>query len=134
MGGSISNGTSIPPQWLSGYSYVVGNTVISVANQQPYLCIANYSGTVDPSNPSVSASWVLTTISTYQQPVKIPYTPTPGNPYGNPQLVTVPTDIRVTPQLMPSIDHDPVIVVQGNDALPLTVLGLFLKYDQTSVP
>jgi len=43
----------------------------------------------------------------------------------------VPTDIRLLPMPMPSPGADPVVVVQGSDALPLTVLGIFYKYDLT---
>ena len=63
----------------------------------------------------------------YMPPVPIDYTPLTGNPFGTPVMVTVPTDKLVPPQLMPSPNHDPVIIVQGSDPLPLTVLALICK-------
>ena len=63
----------------------------------------------------------------YMPPVPIPYTSSASSPFAVPTLVTTPTDIKVPPQLMPSPGHDPVIIVQGSDALPLTVLALIAK-------
>ena len=80
------------------------------------------------SNGTVSSD------TNYRQPVPIPYTNSQANPFAAPQLVTTPTDIRITPFTNPQIDTDPIIVVQGNDALPLTVLGYSLKYDLIATP
>ena len=43
--------------------------------------------------------------------------------------MTEPTDIRITPMLKTDIDTDPVVIIQGSDALPITVLGIAMKYD-----
>ncbi len=67
------------------------------------------------------------------QPVPINY-PNLANPTQQPPLVTVPTDIRVQPQLMPTPGTDPVIIVEGSDPLPLTVLALICKYSIESSP
>lgn len=131
MGGSISNGTTPLPQWVSGTNYAVGAQVISPATQLAYQCITAYSGTVDPS---ASASWVNFPKPVSNAPVPIPYTPSTGNPFASPVLVTEPTDIRITPMLNISPDTDPTVIVMGNDALPLTVLGIFLKYEVTATP
>ena len=74
-----------------------------------------------------------TTGTNAQQPVPIPYTPTSGA-FATPVLVTTPTDIRIQPMQMPVPGADPVIVIQGNDALPITILALILKYDITGTP
>ena len=69
------------------------------------------------------------------QPVPIPYNTT-ANPFATPQqnLITTPTDIRITPQLNLSPDTDPTIIVTGSDALPLTVIALIIKYDVIATP
>lgn len=131
IGGSISNGTATYVTWISGNSYAVGTNVISPLTKQAYQCVIAYSGATDPS---ASASWVQTTLSSYQSPIPIPYTSNQANPFAVPTLITTPTDIRITPQINPVIDTDPVVVVQGNDALPLTVLGLTIKYSVISKP
>lgn len=131
MGGSVGNGTTKNPTWVSGNSYAVGALVVSPLTALTYQCVIAYSGSVDPSS---SASWVQTTTPSYQPPVPLPYTRNPTNPFAAPQLITTPTDIRITPMLMPWPDNDPVVIVQGNDALPLTVLALIPKYDIASTP
>lgn len=50
------------------------------------------------------------------------------------QFVTDPIDIRVQPQLMPAPGVDPVFVIQGADASPLTVVSMSVKYDIESTP
>lgn len=66
--------------------------------------------------------------------VPLPYTPSVGSPFAVPVLVTVPTDLRITPMLNAAMDADPIIIITGNDALPITVLGIFLKYAEISTP
>jgi hypothetical protein len=71
-------------------------------------------------------------------PKPIPYTLT-ANLGGGPALVTTPTDIRITPLVSPAPIlsqgvTDPIIIVQGSDALPLTVLALVEKYDVEGMP
>ena len=36
--------------------------------------------------------------------------------------------------LNPVMNHDPVFILQGNDALPVTVLALILKYGIEGTP
>lgn len=67
------------------------------------------------------------------QPVPIQYIPTSVFDL-TPQFMGLPKDIRITPKLQPSPDADPIIVIQGNDALPLTVLALVWKVDVISTP
>jgi hypothetical protein len=67
------------------------------------------------------------------QPVPIPYT-SPASPFATPTFVSTPTDIRLTLKGNPSPGNDPVFIVQGNDAKPLTVLAMVLKYDVTATP
>ena len=139
MGGSISNGTSQYPFWISGKAYTVGTYVMSPATMLSYICVVAYSGTTDPSliaYPAITTgySWALAPTPIYNPPVSIPYTNAFNYPFAVPQLVTVPTDIRITPFLKPWPDHDPVIILTGNDALPLTCLGIYLKYSDISEP
>lgn len=67
------------------------------------------------------------------QSVPIAY-PLSTGPFGVPTFISVPTDIRVIPKPNPTPGNDPIYIVQGNDALPLTVLCLVLKYDVTASP
>lgn len=67
------------------------------------------------------------------QPVPLPYRPS-ANPLGGPVLVTDPTDLRIQPMLMPFPDYDPVLIVSGQDALPLTVISWAVKYAITATP
>lgn len=122
VGGSLSNGTSLYPLWLIGNGYSVGVNVTSPVDNNAYQCIVQNSSATDPSaNPT---DWQAIPNPVYMPPVPINYTPSSSNPFAVPVMVTVPTDKKVPPQLMPSPDHDPIIIVQGNDALPLTVLAL----------
>lgn len=132
MGGSISNGTRWYPFWTSGQAYIVWNLVISPITQEAFECVVAVTSTTDPSVDTVN--WQPTALPNYRPAVPIPYTKTLFNPFAVPQLITEPTDIRIEAFLMPSPNHDPVFVVQGNDALPLTVLALITKYDITSIP
>ena len=130
-GGMISNGTSAPELWVSGTVYAVGDNVLSPLTQGSYQCVVAGWGVTDPS---ASASFVLLNGPTYQPAVPINYSINPYNPASLPPLVTKPTEFRITPMLMPSFSKDPVVIVQGNDALPLTVLALIVKYDIISAP
>jgi hypothetical protein len=132
MGGMVSNGTATYPTWVSGASYLPGNNVISPLTQQAYQCVVTTSSATDPSQ--LPANWQQTALPSYQPPVPINYTGSTTNPFAQPTLITKPTDIRIQPKGMPSPSEDPVIVVQGSDALPLTVLAVVLKYDVTAVP
>ena len=71
-------------------------------------------------------------------PQPIPYTLT-ANIGGGPALITAPTDIRITPLVTPAPIlsqgvTDPIVIVQGSDALPLTVLALISRYDVEGLP
>jgi hypothetical protein len=125
VGGSISNGTVQYPNWISGYGYSVGINVISPLTQLAYQCVVATSGTTDPSNDT--AHWVQVETPVYMPPVPIKYTPNDGNPFAVPVMVTVPTDKLVPPLQNPSPDHDPIVIIQGNDALPITILALIAK-------
>jgi hypothetical protein len=133
MGGSIGNGTSTYPTWLSALAHAVGSYVISPLNAQAYYCaIATVAGrVVDPS--ADAPNWVQVALPNYRAPVPINYVPT-GSPAGGSVLVTTPTDIRIQNMQNPTPGADPVFIVQGNDALPLTILALIYKYDLTGVP
>lgn len=74
-----------------------------------------------------------TTGTNAQVPVPIAYDSV-VTPLAGPALVTNPTDIRIEPQFMPTPGTDPVILVTGNDAQPLTVLALVRKYSIDSTP
>jgi hypothetical protein len=132
MGGNISNGTILTPTWTSGHSYTKGQNAISPISQKCYQCLLTNAGSADPS---VSGLWGETPLPTYNPPVPIPYTHASTNlPFSVPLFVDTPTDIRITPMLGPYPDHDPIIIIQGADALPLTVLATVLKYDLISAP
>jgi hypothetical protein len=130
-GGNVSNGTANFPLWVSGTSYLVGDNVVSPITRSSYQCVADNSGTTDPS---VSAQFIILQGPTVQREVPIPYSINPTNPASRSPLVTVPTDIRITPMLMPNMTHDPKVVITGNDALPITVLALVFTYDIISTP
>lgn len=132
MGGSISNGSRWYPIWTSGQAYVPGNPVISPLTQQAFSCVVAVTSATDPS--ADSANWQPVPLPNYRPAVPISYLTDLVNPFATPQLVTSPRDIRVEPMLMPTPGHDPVFVVVGNDALPITILALVTKYDLTSVP
>ncbi len=71
-------------------------------------------------------------------PKPIPYTLT-SNVGGGPVLVTAPADIKITPLITPAPIlsqgvTDPIVIVQGSDALPLTVLAVVTKYDVEGLP
>ena len=132
IGGSISNGTANYPTWISGTAYNPGQFVISPLTLAAYQCVIAYSGTTDPSLNGTY--FYQTTNPSFQQPVPIPYTPLSSNPFASPVMVTTPKDIRITPMLNPVMNHDPVFILQGNDALPVTVLALILKYGIEGTP
>lgn len=131
MGGSISNGTTKYPTWVSGGSYGVGDLVISPLTQGAYQCVTANVGATDPSQTGL---FVAATVPTYNPPIPIPYTNNPTNPFAAPTFVSTPTDIRITPMLAKWPDSDPQFIIQGNDALPITVLATIYKYDLISAP
>lgn len=132
IGGSISNGSVLYPLWVSGETYNPGDNVLSPLTQSAYECVVGTLGIVDPStDPS---EWQPTATPKYAAPVPIPYTANVANPFAVPVMVIMPRDVRITPQPNAWPDHDPIFIVQGNDALPLTVLALVVKYDVTSAP
>lgn len=127
MGGSISNGTTPPPLWQANFGYEAGDIVISPISQLAYQCVISAGSNVDPfQNPN---GWAQIGMPVSMPPVPIDYTPDTGNPFATPVFVSTPTDKLVAPQLMPVDDNDPILIIQGNDALPLTVLALILKPD-----
>ena len=63
--------------------------------------------------------------------VPIPY---PVAAVGGSKFVTGPIDIRVPPQKMPWPNNDPVFMVTGNDASPLTICAIIPKYEVASTP
>jgi hypothetical protein len=131
-GGAISNGTTQYPLWVAGTTYAAGDVVISPTTAKAYQCLSAVLSNSDPA--SNITFFAVTDTPRYSPPVPIPYLPPGSSPFASVELVTDPTDIRITPFAMPWPTHDPVIVVQGNDALPLTVLALICKYDITSAP
>jgi hypothetical protein len=135
-GGSVSNGTSLYPYWISGQTYSPGALVRSPANNASYYCaVLDPASSVDPSLDLMPAGhWYQAIAPTYQSPVPLVYPQNPNVPYPSPMFITTPTDIRVEPKGMPSPGMDPVIIIQGNDALPITVLALVSKYGIDSVP
>ena len=132
MGGYLSNGTTQYSNWVSGTTYAVGAMVMGPLTNTAFQCVIATSGTTDPFNDPTH--WAPALTPSYQAPVPIPYTNDMSSPFAVPTLVTSPKDIKLPAQLMPSPGHDPVIIVQGNDALPLTVLALMFKYEITSQP
>ena len=70
----------------------------------------------------------------YKPPVPIPYPSVGDDPFTVPLFIAGPLDVRVMTQLNSQADTDPMAVIQGSDALPLTVLGLFLKYAVEGAP
>lgn len=132
MGGSISNGTANYPLWASGHAYVVPNRVISPATQGAFECVIAVTSATDPATDSTN--WKPRDLPFFRQPVPIPYTNSQADPFAMPSLVTVPTDIRITPQGNASPSADPTFIVSGRDALPLTVLCITTKYEITSTP
>lgn len=86
-----------------------------------YLRLMNSAG------GSISNGTTDTGINT---PVPIAY----GTTLTGPTMITLPEDRRVTPKGQPTITADPIIIVQGNDALPITVLALIRKYEVTGTP
>ena len=131
MGGSISNGSTTYPLWISGQAYTPGQNVISPLTQSAYQCVVATSGVADPS---VDANWVATTTPIFRQPVPISYTNDQNNPFAVPKLITTPTEIRITPHPNATPGTDPVFIVQGSDALPVTVLAITLKYSVDGTP
>lgn len=126
LGGSIGNGTIQYPTWTANFAYLPPAVVISPSTKLAYQCLSAVNGTVDPAQDATH--WAQTEIPVYMPPVPIDYTPKNGNPFSAAVLAVKPTDKLVPPQLMPSPDHDPVIIVQGSgDALPLTVLALIAQ-------
>lgn len=132
MGGSISNGTTRYPLWVSATVYAASVNVISPITQTAFVSLIATAGTTDPS--AAPTDWAATPTPVFNFPVPIPYTALSANPFAAPSLITVPTDILMTPQPMPWPVNDPVFIVSGNDALPITVLALITPYEITSVP
>jgi hypothetical protein len=131
-GGSVSNGTANYPVWVSGSFYAQYSYVLSPLTMLAYQAITDTFGATDPS--AAPTVWVNVPLPSWQPPVPIPYLKAPAAPFGAPMFVTKPTDIWLGPHLNPSPDTDPTVVIQGNDALPLTVLALIGKYEITSNP
>lgn len=131
IGGAISNGTANYPKWISGQAYAVGALVISPLNDNAYRCTIANSGTTDPSQ---TIDWVSTEQPFFRLPVPIPYTNAQNIPFANPQLVTVPTEIRMNKQGDANLTSDPVFIVSGSDAKPITILAVGIHYDLISVP
>lgn len=131
MGGQISNGTANYRLWVSGTSYPIGTKVISPSTLLAYECVTVGDFTTDPS---ASANWVQTALPAFREPVNIPYTQQQNDPFAVPQLDTDPTEKWIQPQGDPVITSDPVFIVQGRDALPLTILSVNVKYDIISTP
>jgi hypothetical protein len=131
-GGSVSNGTANYPLWVSGQFYKQYDYVLSPLTLMAYQAVALTSGVTDPS--AAPGVWVNVPLPSWQPPVPIPYLKAPAAPFGAPMFISKPTDIWLGPQLNPSPDTDPTIIVQGNDALPLTLVALIGKYDITSAP
>jgi hypothetical protein len=127
-----------PNGWSAGQAYGVGATV----NYQGwiYTCSAAVASQTPPPMDAghwtftAVYPWILVPTPSYQPPVPIPYPLNPTNPFAQAALITTPTDLYIPNQLKPSPDADPVFIVQGNDALPLTVLAFVFKYDITSTP
>jgi hypothetical protein len=115
IGGSLSNGTTQPALWSITLSYPVGFIVTSPISLLTYQSVVAGAFGIDPAKDP--DHWVKTSTPVYMPPVPIP------------KLATTPTDIEVPPQLMPSPDKDPIIIVTGNDALPITVLALITMPD-----
>jgi len=131
MGGEISNGTANYPTWVSGTAYPVGYKVISPATELAYECIVSGNFAVDPS---ASANWAQIPSPAFREPVPIPYTNAQASPVSVPTLVTNPEEKWIQPQGDPVITSDPIFIVQGRDALPLTLLSCNVKYDVISSP
>ena len=131
LGGNIANKASGPNAWVANNTYTQGAQVSY--NGVYYQCtVGSVTSSVPP--PSDAASW--RPYGGYLAlPVPIPYGNI-ANPFSSPQqnLITTPTDIRITPQLNLTPDTDPIIIVTGNDALPLTVIALIIKYDVIATP
>jgi hypothetical protein len=122
----IGNGSTEYPRWVSGTSYPAGSYVVSPLTLGSYFLTVADAGTTDPSQ---DALWVPVPSPVYRRPVPLPYTQTQAPQFAVPALVTRPTDIRITPMLNANIDTDPIVIIQGSDALPITVLGIAIKYD-----
>lgn len=123
-----------PQTWNAGTSYGLG--AIVVYNQQVYTCIiAPGSSQAPPAADTThwvfnyTYPWVLVPSPVYSLPKPLQYTNNPSNPFAVPSLVTVPTDLNITPALNITPGQDPTIIITGQDALPLTVLGLTIKYE-----
>jgi hypothetical protein len=125
MGGSISNGTTQYPLWVSGAAYVPGNNVTSPSTQTAFQCTVAVASATDPAQDP--AHWVGGATPVYMPPVAIKYVTDTANPFATPVMVTAPTDKLVPPLQNPSPDLDPIVIVQGADAAPLTVLALIAK-------
>lgn len=135
-GGLIANNYPVANSWVSGATYSKGSQVSY--NNLNYQALNSVSVDVVPP-PQDSTNWQFWGGAPYL-PVPIPYRNTSNLLNGDPAqqaqglLVTTPTDIRITPQLNLSPDTDPIIIVTGSDALPLTVIALIIKYDVIATP
>ena len=131
LGGYIANKASGPAQWISGTSYTQGSQVSYNGIYYQVITAIVSSSTPPPADP---INWKP--YGGYAAlPVPIPYGNL-ANPFASPQsnFISTPTDIRVTPQLNLTPDTDPIIVITGSDALPLTVLAVIIKYDVIATP
>ncbi len=135
LGGSVSNNTTKYPLWTDAgtQQYLASENVVSPVTGLSYTCLQTVTGSsIDPS--ADTTNWAVIPSPSYQAPVPLPYANNPTQAFSVPQLVTTPKDIRVAPQQMPWPDTDPIYSVVGDDAKPLTVLALVLRYDITSTP
>ena len=139
---TVANGSiTIPNQPLAGPSVVQVGLAISYAGQPMRLDADPRAGSTQGLIKQISDLYVRVYNSSggsvsnggTSPAVPINYLD-PTDPFGGVKLVTSPKDIRIQPQQMPTLGHDPVVIVQGNDALPLTVIALINKYDVTSTP
>jgi hypothetical protein len=135
----------LPPQFSSAIGVAQVGLPISYIAQPMRIDLDPRAGVTQGLIKQVSDVYLRVTNSSggsisngvaQYQPVPIPYGELLANPFavGPPPFVTAPTDLKITPHLNPWPDHDPTIILQGNDALPITVLALVYKYDIVSSP
>jgi len=131
LGGNIANKASGPSPWISLQPYSQGSQVSYNGLYYQVITTGVASAVPPPSDPinwQIYGGYVAL-------PVPIPYGSL-ANPFASPQsnFISTPTDIRITPQLNLTPDTDPIIIVTGSDALPLTVIALIIKYDVIATP
>jgi len=131
LGGNIANKASGPAAWISLQPYSQGSQVSYNGVYYQVITTGVASAVPPPSDPT---NWKP--YGGYLAlPVPIPYGNL-ANPFASPQsnFISTPTDIRITPQLNLTPDTDPIIIVTGSDALPLTVLAVIIKYEVIATP